>query len=81
MQISCAICVQTVRDSIKELKRLIGDVFLCRYLTYNDLEQAVNAVPTSHDIDDILPLYKSFKGKRRKLIIHSLNDQIEIRDE
>jgi hypothetical protein len=28
MHISCAICVQSVRDSIKELKRLIGDVKL-----------------------------------------------------
>jgi hypothetical protein len=28
MHISCAICVQSVRDSIKELKRLIGDVML-----------------------------------------------------
>jgi hypothetical protein len=28
MHISCAICVQSVHDSIKELKRLIGDVTL-----------------------------------------------------
>jgi hypothetical protein len=81
MHISCAICVQTVRNSIKELKKLIDDVFLYQYLTYNDLEQTVNAVPTSHDFDEILPLYKSLKGKHEKLIIHSLNDQIEVRDE
>jgi hypothetical protein len=41
----------------------------------------MNAIPTSHDIDEIQPLYKSLKGKYGKLIIHSLNDQIEIRDE
>ena len=33
MQISCAIYVQSVRDSIKELKRLIGDVTLYSYIT------------------------------------------------
>jgi hypothetical protein len=52
LHISCAICVQTIRDSIKELKRLIGDIVLYRYLTYNDLEQTIEAIPTSHDISD-----------------------------
>jgi hypothetical protein len=37
MHISCAICVQSVRDSIKELKRLIDDVTLYRYITHDDL--------------------------------------------
>jgi hypothetical protein len=38
MHIICAICVRTIRDSIKELKRLIDNVLLYRYLTYNVLE-------------------------------------------
>jgi hypothetical protein len=46
MHTSCAICVQTVRDCIKELKRLIDDVYLYLYLTYNEWEQTVNTVPT-----------------------------------
>jgi hypothetical protein len=81
MHISCAICVQIVRESIKELKKLIVDVFFYGYLTYNALEQIVNAVPTSHNIIEILPPYKSVKGKHGKVIIHSFNDHIEIRDE
>jgi hypothetical protein len=78
---SYAICFQTVRDSIKELKILNGDMFLYQYLTYNDLEQTVNAVPSSHNIYEKLPFYKSLKGKHGKLIIQTLNDQIEIRVE
>jgi hypothetical protein len=35
----------------------------------------------SHNIDVVLPLYTSLKGKHGKLIIHRLNDQIEMRDE
>jgi hypothetical protein len=80
MYISCVICVQTVRDHIKKLKRLIGDVFLYRDLSYNDLEQTENAVTTSHDTDVMSPLYKNLKGKHGKSIIHSLNDHIVIRD-
>jgi bifunctional DNase/RNase len=53
---------------------------LYQYLTYNDLEEIVNPVPTSHDINEILPIFKSLKGKLGALIIHSLNDQIEIRE-
>jgi hypothetical protein len=55
-----------VRDSIKELKRLIGDIVLYPYVTYNDLEQTIEAIPTSHDIDEILPIYKNLKEKNRK---------------
>jgi hypothetical protein len=81
LHISCAICAQTVRDRIKELKRLIGDVVLYRYLTYNDLEQTIEAIPRSHDIDEILPIYKSVTGKHGKIILHALYDSIEVRDE
>jgi hypothetical protein len=59
MHFSCPIWVQTVRDSIKELKKLIDNAFLCRYLTYNDFEQTINVIPTSHVIDEVLPIYKS----------------------
>jgi hypothetical protein len=59
MHISYALCAKTICDSIKELKILIGDVLLYRYLIYNDLEQTVDAFRTSHDLDEILPLYKS----------------------
>jgi hypothetical protein len=41
----------------------------------------MNTVSTSQDIDEILPIYKSLKGKLGILIIHNLNDQIEIIDE
>jgi hypothetical protein len=81
LHISCAICVQTVPDSIKELKRLIGDVVLYRYLTYNDLEQTIEAIPTSDDIDEILPLYKGLTGKHGQIILHALDDSIDVRDE
>jgi hypothetical protein len=53
MHISCAICVQSVRDSIKDLKRLIGDVTLYRYITHDDLEKTLEAMPTTHTIDEI----------------------------
>jgi hypothetical protein len=81
MLISCAICAQTVRDIIKECKRWIGDAFLYRNLTYNDLEEKVKVFPPSYDINEILLMYKSRKGKQGKLITNSLNDHIEIRDE
>jgi hypothetical protein len=61
MHISCAICVQTVRDMIKQLKRLIHPVFLYRNLPFIDFQQTVNVVRTSLGIDEILPLSKSFK--------------------
>jgi hypothetical protein len=53
---------------------------LYRYLTYNDLEQTIEGIPTSHDIDKILPIYKNLKGKHRKIILHSLDDSIEVKD-
>ncbi len=56
-------------------------MFLYRYLTYDDLVTTINAAPTSHDINEVWPLYKSLKGKDGKLIIDRLNDQIEIEDE
>jgi hypothetical protein len=48
-----------VSRKYQRTKRLIDDVFLYRNITYNDLEQTVNTVPTSHDIYEILQLYKS----------------------
>jgi hypothetical protein len=70
-----------VGDSIKELKRLFGDVVLYRYLTYNDLEQTIEVIPTSHNIDEIIPIYKNLKGKHSKIILHSLDDSFEVKDE
>jgi hypothetical protein len=81
MHISCAICVQSVRDSIKELKRLIGDVTLYRYITHDDLEKTLEAIPTTHTIDEIEPIYRSLKGKHGKIILHSLDDSLDIKDE
>jgi hypothetical protein len=81
MYISCAISEQSVRDSIKELKRLIGDVTLYRYITHDDLEKTLEAIPTTHTIDEIEPIYRSLKGKRGKIIIHALTDDLEVRDE
>jgi hypothetical protein len=81
MHISCAICVQSVRDSIKELKRLIGDVTLYRYITPDDLEKTLEAIPTTNIIDEIEPIYKSLKGKDGKIILHALTDDLEVRDE
>jgi hypothetical protein len=54
---------------------------LYRYLTYNNLEQTIEAIPTSHDIDEILTIYKSLTGKHGKIILHSLDDSIEVKDE
>jgi hypothetical protein len=56
-------------------------VVLYRYLTYNDLEQTIEAIPTSHDIDEIFPIDKSLIGKHGKIILHALDDSIEVRDE
>jgi hypothetical protein len=63
MYISCAICVQSVRDSIKELKRLISDVTLYRYITHDDLEKTLEAIPTTYTIEEIELIYRSLKGK------------------
>jgi muramidase (phage lysozyme) len=81
MHISCAICVQSVRDSIKELKRLIDDVTLYRYITHDDLEKTLEAIPITHTIDKLEPVYRSLKGKHGKIIIHSLDDSLDIKDE
>jgi hypothetical protein len=81
MHISCAICVQSVRDSIKELKRLIGDVTLYRYITHDDLEKTLEVIPTTHTIDEIEPVNRSLKGKHGKIILHVLSDNIEVKDE
>jgi hypothetical protein len=81
MHISCAICVQSVRDSIKELKRLIGDVTVYRYITHHDLEKTLDAIPGTHTIDEIEPVYRSLKGKQEKIIIHSVDDSLKIKDD
>jgi hypothetical protein len=73
--------VQSVRDSIKELKRLIGDVTLYRYISHNDLEKTLEAIPKTHTIDEIEPIYGSLKGKHGKIIFYSLDDSLEIKDE
>jgi hypothetical protein len=72
MHISCGIYIQTIRDIIKELKQLISDMFLYRYLIYNDREQTLNGLPKSHEINVILSLSKSLNVKFEKLIIHTL---------
>jgi hypothetical protein len=59
MHISCAICAQTVCGNIKELKRLIGDVILNLYLTYDDLANIIKTAPTSHEINEVLPLLRT----------------------
>jgi hypothetical protein len=81
MHISCAISAQSVRDSIKELKRLIGDVKLYHYITPDDLEKTLKAIPTTHTIEEIEPIYRSLKGKHGKIVIHVLTDDVEINDE
>jgi hypothetical protein len=81
LHITCAICVQSVPDSIKELKRLIGDITLYRYITHNDLEKTLEAIPTTHTIDEIEPIYRSLKGKQGKIILHSLDNSLEMKDE
>jgi hypothetical protein len=81
MHITCAICVQSLRDRIKELKRLIGNVTLYRYITNDDLEKTLEALLTTHIIDEIEPIYRNLKGKHRNIVIHILTDDIEIKDE
>jgi hypothetical protein len=73
--------VQSVRDSIKELKRLIGDVTLYRYITHDDLEKTLDAIPTTHSIVEIETIYRRLKGKHVKIILHSLDDSLDIKDE
>jgi hypothetical protein len=81
MHISCAICVQRVRDSIKELKRLIGDVTLYRYITHDDLEKTLEAIPITHTIEEIEPIYRNLKGKHGKIMLHSFDDSLDLKDE
>jgi hypothetical protein len=81
MHISCAICVQSVRDSIKELKRLIGDVTLYRYITHEYLEKTLETIPTTHIINEIEPIYKSLKRKHGKIILHSRDDSLDVKNE
>jgi hypothetical protein len=48
---NCALDVKTLLAIMKELKQLIGYIFLQWYLTNNSLEQTINVGPTSYDID------------------------------
>jgi hypothetical protein len=50
------------------LKGIIGDVTLYRYITHYDLEKTLEAIPITHTIDEIEPVYRSFKGKHGKII-------------
>jgi hypothetical protein len=81
MHISCAICVQSVRDCIKELKRWSGDVTLYRYITHDNLKKPLEAISTTHTLDEIEPIYRSLKGKHGKIIRHSLDESLDIKDE
>jgi hypothetical protein len=81
MHISCAICVQIIHDSIKELKRLIGAVTLYRYITHDDLEKILEAIPTIHTIEEIEPINRSLQGRHGKIILPSLDNSLEIKDE
>jgi hypothetical protein len=74
MHISCDICVQSVRDNIKELKILIGDVKLYRHITHDDLEKTLEAIPTTHTIEEIEPIYRSLKGKHGTIVLHILDN-------
>jgi predicted house-cleaning noncanonical NTP pyrophosphatase (MazG superfamily) len=81
MHISCAIYVQSVRDSIKEIKRLIGDVTLYRYITHYDLEKTLEAILTTHTIEEIESIYRSLKVKQRKIVLCALEDSMYVKDE
>jgi Ca2+-binding EF-hand superfamily protein len=63
------------------LKRLIGDVTLYRYITHDDLEKTLEAIPTTHTIEEIERIYRSLKGKQGKINFQSLDDSLEIKDE
>jgi hypothetical protein len=39
------------------------------------------AIPITHTIDEIEPIYRSLKGKQGKIILHSLDNSLEIKDE
>jgi hypothetical protein len=65
------ICVQSVGDSIKELKRLIGDVTLYRYIIHDELEKTLEAILITHTIEEIEPIYRSLKGKHGMIVIYS----------
>jgi hypothetical protein len=81
MHISCATCVQSVHDSIKELKTLIDNLTLYRYITHDDLEKIFEAIPTSHTIEEIDLVYRSLQRKHGKIILHSFEESLEIKDE
>jgi hypothetical protein len=66
MHISCAICVQSARNSINELKKWICDVTLYKYITHDDLEKTLEAISITHTIEEIEPIYRSLKRKHEK---------------
>jgi hypothetical protein len=39
------------------------------------------AILTTHTIEEIEPVYRSLKGKHGKIILHSLDGSLEIKDE
>jgi hypothetical protein len=50
-------------------------------ITHYDLEKILEAIPTTHTIDEIEPIYRSLKGKHGKIIVQSLDNSLEIKDE
>jgi hypothetical protein len=41
----------------------------------------LEAIPTTHTKDEIEPIYRSLKGKYGKIILHSFDDSLDIKDE
>jgi hypothetical protein len=56
-------------------------VTLYRYITHDDLEKSLEAISTTHTIDEIEPIYRSFKGKHGEIILHALDDSLDVKDE
>jgi hypothetical protein len=54
---------------------------LYRYIIHHDLEKTLEAIPTTHTIDEIESIYRNLKGKHGKIIFHALTDDLEVRDE
>jgi hypothetical protein len=54
---------------------------LYRYITPDDLEKTLDAIHTTHTIYVIESIYRNLKGKHGKIMVHSLDDSLDVKDE
>jgi hypothetical protein len=78
--ITVAVCVQTLRDLIPEMRRLVSDIVLFKGLSKRDRETAFETFPVSDDKWTLDTVYNSMKhlGPHAKMILHQSNNSYEV---